>query len=290
MTGPYLAKPAAAIAVLQKYGLHTQKKYGQNFLIDAHVPEKIMEAAEICREDCCIEIGPGIGTLTQYLAERAGRVIAIEVDTGLLPVLSETLEGYENTTVISADVLKVDMQELIRQYAEGRRVKVVANLPYYITTPILMSMLEAGLPVVSYTLMVQKEVADRMQAGPGGKEYGALSLAVQYHTEPEIVMQVSPNCFLPQPTVGSTVIQLKSRGPLLPEEDRKVLFRVIRAAFGQRRKTLYNSLRNTPEIGASKEQIAQALESCGLRPDVRGEALSLEQFMLLSKLLFPQNV
>lgn len=286
---PYLAKPAAAIAILQKYGLHTQKKYGQNFLIDAHVPEKITEAAEVGSGDCCIEIGPGIGTLTQYLAAKAGRVIAIEVDTGLLPVLSETLEGYDNATVISADVLKVDMRELVDQYAEGRQVKVVANLPYYITTPILMAMLESGLPAVSYTLMVQKEVADRMQAGPGSKDYGALSLAVQYHTDPEIVMQVSPGCFLPPPKVGSTVIRLKSRAELLPEEKRKALFRVIRAAFGQRRKTLYNSLRNTPELGLSKEQIAQALENCGLRPDVRGEALSLEQFMELSSLLFPQR-
>ena len=286
MIQPYLAKPAAAIAVLQKYGLHTQKKYGQNFLIDAHVPEKITEAAEVGSEDCCIEIGPGIGTLTQYLAEKAGRVIAIEVDTGLLPVLSETLKGFENTTVISADVLKVDMRELISRYAEGRKVKVVANLPYYITTPILMTMLEAGLPIESYTLMVQKEVADRMQAGPGSKEYGALSLAVQYHTEPEIVMQVSPNCFLPQPKVGSTVIHLKSRADLLPVEEQKALFRVIRASFGQRRKTLYNSLRNAPEINLEKEKIAKALESCGLRPDVRGEALSLEQFMELAQKLF----
>ena len=286
MTEPYLAKPAAAIAILQKYGLHTQKKYGQNFLIDAHVPEKITEAAEVGTEDCCIEIGPGIGTLTQYLAERAGRVVAIEVDTGLLPVLSETLDGFDNTTVISADVLKVDMGELISQYAEGRKVKVVANLPYYITTPILMSMLEADLPVESYTLMVQKEVADRMQAGPGSKDYGALSLAVQYHTEPEIVMQVSPNCFLPQPKVGSTVIHLQSRTELLTAEKQKALFRVIRASFGQRRKTLYNSLRNAPEIGVEKEKIAQALESCGLRADVRGEALSLAQFMELSERLF----
>ena len=283
MLQPYLAKPAAAIAVLQKYGLHTQKKYGQNFLIDAHVPEKITEAAEICEDDCCIEIGPGIGTLTQYLAVKAGRVVAIEVDTGLLPVLSETLDGYENVTVISADVLKVDMRELIRQYAEGRRVKVVANLPDYITTPILMTMLEAGLPVVSYTLMVQKEVADRMQAGPGTKDYGALSLAVQYHTKPEIVMQVSPGCFLPPPKVGSTVIRLSSIPDLLPEKERTALFRIIRAAFGQRRKTLYNSLRNASEINASKEQIAQALERCGLRPDVRGESLSLEEFTELEK-------
>ena len=286
MPQPYLAKPAAAIAILQKYGLHTQKKYGQNFLIDAHVPEKITEAAEVGKEDCCIEIGPGIGTLTQYLAEKAGRVVAIEVDTGLLPVLSETLADYENAAVISADVLKVDMKELIRKYAEGRRIKVVANLPYYITTPILMTMLEAELPVVSYTLMVQKEVADRMQAGPGTKDYGALSLAVQYYTEPEVVMQVSPACFLPQPKVGSTVVRLTGRQDGLAEEERKKLFCVIRAAFGQRRKTLYNSLRNAPEIDLPKERIMEALESCGLRPDVRGEALSLSQFIEFTEKLF----
>ena len=287
MTAPYLAKPAATIAVLQKYGLHTQKKYGQNFLIDAHVPEKITEAAGISGDDCCIEIGPGIGTLTQYLASKAGRIVAIEVDTGLLPVLAETLQEYDNVTVVSADVLKVDMRELIRQYAEDRPVRVVANLPYYITTPILMMMLEAELPVVSYTLMVQKEVADRMQAGPGKKDYGALSLAVQYYTVPEVVMQVSRGCFLPPPKVGSTVVRLVSRGSGLDEGERKALFRVIRAAFGQRRKTLYNSLRNAPEIGLPGERIAQALESCGLRPDIRGEALSLEQFMELAQTLFP---
>ena len=286
MAQPYLAKPAATIAVLQKYGLHTQKKYGQNFLIDAHVPEKITQAAEISEKDCCIEIGPGIGTLTQYLASKAGHVTAIEVDTGLLPVLEETLRDYENVTVIPADVLKTDMRELIRQYAEDRPVKVVANLPYYITTPILMMMLESELPVVSYTLMVQKEVADRMQAGPGTKEYGALSLAVQYYTKPEVVMQVSPGCFLPPPKVGSTVVRLMSCRNELEKEERKDLFRVIRAAFGQRRKTLYNSLRNAQEIRLSKEWIAQALESCGLRPDVRGEALSLEQFIELERALF----
>ena len=286
MAQPYLAKPAATIAVLQKYGLHTQKKYGQNFLIDAHVPEKITQAAGISKNDCCIEIGPGIGTLTQYLASKAGHVTAIEVDTGLLPVLEETLRDYDNVTVIPADVLKTDMRELIRQYAEDRPVKVVANLPYYITTPILMMMLESELPVVSYTLMVQKEVADRMQAGPGTKDYGALSLAVQYYTKPEVVMQVSPGCFLPPPKVGSTVVRLMSCRNELEEEERRDLFRVIRAAFGQRRKTLYNSLRNAQEISLPKERIAQALESCGLRPDVRGEALSLEQFIELERALF----
>ena len=285
MTEPYLAKPAAAISILQKYGLHTQKKYGQNFLIDAHVPEKIVEAADISKEDCCIEIGPGIGTLTQYLAVKADHVVAIEVDRGLLPVLSETLADYGNVEVICADVLKVDMKDVIDRCAAGRRVKIVANLPYYITTPILMSMLEAELPAVSYTLMVQKEVADRMQADPGTKEYGALSLAVQYYTEAETVMQVSPGCFLPQPQVGSAVVRLTVRGKRLPEEEKKALFGIVRASFQKRRKTLYNSLRNSAEIGASGEQIADAIRACGLRADVRGETLSLEQFIELEKAL-----
>ena len=288
MAEPYLAKPGAAIDILRKHHIYTQKKYGQNFLIDAHVPEKIVEAAGICADDFCIEIGPGIGTLTQYLARKAGRVAAVEVDTGLLPVLSETLAEYDNVCVISADVLKVDLGELIEQQAEGRRVKVVANLPYYITTPILMAMLEADLPVYSYTLMVQREVADRMQASPGTKEYGALTLAVQYRTEPRTVMQVSPGCFLPPPKVGSTVIHLKSRPDRLPKEEETFLFRMIRAAFSQRRKTLYNSLGNLKDLSVSKEAAAQALADCGLRRDIRGEALSLEQFIELGKRLSVQ--
>ncbi len=285
MPEPYLAKPAAAISILQQYGIRTQKKYGQNFLIDAHIPEKIVEAAGVAGSDCVLEIGPGIGTLTQYLAARAGRVIAVEVDTGLIPVLSETLAEYENTLVISADVLKVDLKKLIEDHAQDRPVKVVANLPYYITTPILMSMLEAQLPVLSYTLMVQKEVADRMQAAPGTKDYGALSLAVQYHTVPEIVLQVSPGCFLPKPKVGSTVIRLTSRPARLAENEKEALFRIIRAVFSQRRKTLYNSLRHAAELSYTAGQITAALESCRLRPDIRGEALSLEQFIELEKAL-----
>ena len=285
MPEPYLAKPAAAISILQQYGIRTQKKYGQNFLIDAHIPEKIVEAAGVTGSDCVLEIGPGIGTLTQYLAARAGRVIAVEVDTGLIPVLSETLAEYENTLVISADVLKVDLKKLIEDHAQDRPVKVVANLPYYITTPILMSMLEAQLPVLSYTLMVQKEVADRMQAAPGTKDYGALSLAVQYHTVPEIVLQVSPGCFLPRPKVGSTVIRLTSRPARLAENEKEALFRIIRAVFSQRRKTLYNSLRHAAELSYTAGQITTALESCRLRPDIRGEALSLEQFIELEKAL-----
>ena len=324
---PYLAAPAATLEILKKYDLHTQKKFGQNFLIDAHVPEKITEAAQVEASDCIIEIGPGIGTLTQFLAQKAGKVIAVEIDTRLIPVLEETLADFPNTEILQADILDVDLQRLIEERADGRRVKIVANLPYYITTPILMTMLEAKLPVDSYTVMVQKEVADRMQAGPGGKEYGALSLAVQYYTEPKVVMQVSPSCFLPQPKVGSTVIQLVSRASGIDVEpqrrdapacsgfaaDAKLgsaslstgdprtpafcghtstadageaqLFKIIKAAFGQRRKTLYNALRNSPELSYSGEEIRGAIEACGFRPDIRGEALSLEEFIELAKTL-----
>lgn len=289
---PYLAAPAATWEILNKYNLRTQKKFGQNFLIDAHIPEKIADAAQVEKTDCIIEIGPGIGTLTQFLAQRAGRVVAIEIDEHLIPVLEETLSEYDNTTVLQADVLKVDLRELIDMYAEGLCVKVVANLPYYITTPILMTMLEAKLPIESYTVMVQKEVAERMQAGPGGKEYGALSLAVQYYTRPQVVMQVPPTCFLPQPKVGSTVIRLVSRryqsgsdSDSLPVETEELLFKVIRAAFGQRRKTLYNALKNSGDVPCSMEQIREALSGCGFRPDIRGEALDLEEFIFLTKAL-----
>ena len=292
---PYLATPAATLAILRKYDLHTQKKYGQNFLIDAHIPEKIVEAAAVTAEDCILEIGPGIGTLTQFLAERAGRVVAVEIDTKLIPVLQETLAAYDNVTILNRDILQVDLQALLTDIGAGRPLKVVANLPYYITTPILMTMLEAKLPVASYTLMVQKEVADRMQAGPGSKDYGALSLAVQYFTEPHVVMQVAPGCFLPAPKVGSTVIQLQCKSYArrhkdllghersLPFEER--LFKVIRAAFQQRRKTLANALKNSAEISYSREQIEAAIVACGFRPDVRGEALSLEEFEQLAETL-----
>ena len=286
---PYLAAPGATLEILKKYDLHTQKKFGQNFLIDAHIPEKITEAAQVEKTDCIIEIGPGIGTLTQFLAQRAGRVIAVEIDEHLIPALEETLSEYDNATVLQADILKVDLQELIAVQTKSLRVKVVANLPYYITTPILMTMLEAKLPVVSYTVMVQKEVADRMQAGPGSKDYGALSLAVQYYTSPQVVMQVPPTCFLPQPKVGSTVIQLVSKctspADALPEEMEAMLFRIIRAAFGQRRKTLYNALKNSSELPYGGEEIREALEACGFRPDIRGEALSLEKFIHLVETL-----
>ena len=281
-TRPYLATPAAARAVLQKHGLHTQKKYGQNFLIDAHIPEKIVEAAAVTEEDCILEIGPGIGTLTQFLAEKAGCVIAVEIDTKLIPVLEETLADYPQVHILNCDILQTDLSALLAEYAADRPVKVVANLPYYITTPILMTMLEAHLPVVSYTLMVQKEVADRMQAGPGSKDYGALSLAVQYFTEPHVVMQVSPNCFLPAPQVGSTVIQLSTKKESRPHP---MLFGLVRAAFQQRRKTLANALRNSGELSFSREEIEAAIASCGFRPDIRGEALGLDEFLQLAAVL-----
>ena len=301
---PYLAAPAATLAVLKKYGLHTQKKFGQNFLIDAHVPEKIVESARVCKDDMILEIGPGIGTLTQFLAQRAGYVLALEIDERLIPVLSETLSQYDNAEVICADALKADLGALISERANGRSVKVAANLPYYITTPILMTMLEAHLPAESYTLMVQKEVADRMMAGPGSKDYGALSLAVQYYTEPVVVTNVPPTCFIPAPKVGSTVIQLKSKAAAPREEERgssdmrphrqdarldtdmeRLLFRLIRAAFNQRRKTLVNALKNSSELPYTGEQISGALDSLGLRSDIRGEALSLEDFIDLAAVL-----
>ena len=300
---PTLASPRATAELLKRHGFHTRKKYGQNFLIDAHVPEKIVAAAEISEEDCVLEIGPGIGTLTQFLAQKAGRVIAVEIDDDLLPVLAETLSDYPSATVVHADILKTDLHTLLQDHAGDRPVKVVANLPYYITTPILMQLLESDLPIVSYTLMVQKEVAERMTAEPGGKEYGALSLAVQYRTKPRIVMQVSPSCFLPRPGVGSTVIHLRARAgggeqtqrepaadgrredfsiPLPKDEERR-LFQIIRGAFGQRRKTLANALANSPALGCSRSEVEAALVSCGLRPDIRGEMLGLREFIKLEK-------
>ena len=346
---PYLATPTATTEILRKYDLRTQKKYGQNFLIDAHIPAKIADSAEITEEDCILEIGPGIGTLTQFLAQKSGKVIAVELDDKLIPVLGETLAGYENVQILHADILKVDLQELIEKEAGGRTLKVVANLPYYITTPILMTMLEARLPALSYTLMVQKEVADRMQARPGTKDYGALTLAVQYYTKPEVIMHVAPGCFLPQPKVGSTVIRLAANetawfgegaamqshqrdarawsghaaslnsqsslsdgGPPTPAgcdsmaapspaqgdnmlqgrdacawsgHAEKTMFKIIRAAFQQRRKTLANALKNSAELSYSREQIEEAISACGFRPDVRGEALSLEEFQKLARAL-----
>ena len=271
-----LSDPKKTIEVIQKYQFAFQKRFGQNFLIDAHVLEKIVSAAGITKDDCVLEIGPGIGTMTQYLAESAGQVIAVEIDTNLLPILADTLKDYSNVKVINQDILKVDINELVKEYNNGRPIKVVANLPYYITTPIIMGLFESNVPIDNITVMVQKEVADRMQVGPGSKDYGALSLAVQYYASPYIVANVPPNCFIPRPNVGSAVIRLtRYQEPPVQVKDPKLMFKLIRASFNQRRKTLQNGLNNSPEISFSKEEITKAIESLGVSPSVRGEALSL---------------
>lgn len=281
-----LGNPKQTIEIIQKYGFMFQKKFGQNFLIDTRVLEKIVAAAGVTKDDCVLEIGPGIGTLTQYLAEAAGRVIAVEIDRNLIPILEETLAEHENVSVINQDILKTDIKGLADAYHGGRPLKVVANLPYYITTPIVMSLLEGEDLVDSITVMVQKEVAERMMEGPGSKEYGALSLAVQYYARPEIVANVPPNCFIPRPNVGSAVIRLtKHETPPVQVKDPKKMFQLIRASFNQRRKTLPNGIGNAPELPYTREQAAAALEKMGLSPAVRGEALSLSQFAELADLL-----
>ena len=281
-----LGIPQNTIEILQKYGFRFQKKYGQNFLIDTRVLERIIAAVEITKEDCVLEIGPGIGTMTQYLAEAAGEVVAVEIDAALIPILEDTLSAYNNVTVIHGDILKVDVNDIVREKNAGRPVKVVANLPYYITTPIIMGLFEQHVPLQSITVMVQKEVADRMQVGPSTKDYGALSLAVQYYARPEIVANVPPNCFIPRPNVGSAVIRLtRYEEPPVQVADEGKLFALIRAAFNQRRKTLVNSLNNAAGLQLDKERVAGALELMGLSATVRGEALTLEQFAQLSDLL-----
>ena len=278
-----LGNPKNTIEIIQKYQFAFQKKFGQNFLIDTHVLDKIISAAGITGDDCVLEIGPGIGTMTQYLAEHAGKVVAVEIDTNLLPILDETLKGYSNVTVINSDILKLDMNKLVDEYNDGRPVKVVANLPYYITTPIIMGLFESNVPIDNITVMVQKEVADRMQVGPGSKDYGALSLAVQYYAKPYIVANVPPNCFIPRPNVGSAVIRLtRYQEPPVQVDEPGIMFRLIRASFNQRRKTLQNGLNNSPEVPYTKEQIAAAIESLGVPASVRGEALTLEQFASLA--------
>lgn len=279
-----LGIPQNTIAVLQKYHFVFQKKYGQNFLIDPHVLEKIVYAARITKEDCVLEIGPGIGTMTQYLAESAREVVAVEIDRALIPILEDTLSAYDNVTVINEDIMKVDIQRLVQERNQGRPIKVVANLPYYITTPIIMNLLEKNVPLQSITIMVQKEVAERMQVGPGTKDYGALSLAVQYYARPEVVANVPAGCFMPRPNVDSSVIRL-TRYPQPPVEvaDEKHMFAVIRASFNQRRKTLANGLANG--MGMPRERVTEALGKMGLSPTIRGEALTLEQFAQLSNLL-----
>lgn len=281
-----LGKPQNTIAVLQKYNFNFQKKFGQNFLIDTRVLEKIIQAAGITKEDFVLEIGPGIGTMTQYLCENAREVAAVEIDRNLIPILADTLRAYQNVEVLNEDILKVDINRLAQEKNQGRPIKVVANLPYYITTPIIMGLFESHVPVDSITIMVQKEVAERMQAGPGTKDYGALSLAVQYYARPEVVANVPPNCFIPRPKVGSAVIRLtRHREKAVEVQDENLMFRLIRASFNQRRKTLVNGLNNAPELNLEKQQIVNALAEMGLAPGIRGEALTLEQFAALSNLL-----
>ena len=284
MTTPYLGNPKYTIEVLQKYGFVFQKRFGQNFLIDTHVLDRIIEASEITKDDFVLEIGPGIGTMTQYLAEAAREVTAVEIDDALIPILKDTLKEWDNVTVLHGDILKTDIRKIADEKNQGRPIKVVANLPYYITTPIIMGLFESHVPVDSITVMVQKEVADRMQTGPGSKDYGALSLAVQYYAEPKIVANVPPNCFMPRPKVGSAVIRLtRHQNPPVTTLDEKLMFRLIRASFNQRRKTLSNSLKNSQELPYSKEEVETAITECGLPLNIRGEALTLEQFARLSE-------
>lgn len=281
-----LSNPQKTIEIIQKYGFDFQKKFGQNFLIDSHVLEKIIAAAGITKNDFVLEIGPGIGTMTQYLAEAAREVTAVEIDRNLIPILQETLASYQNVTVINQDVLKTDLAAIAEEKNGGRPIKVVANLPYYITTPIIMGLFESGVPLDSITVMVQKEVAQRMQAGPGTKDYGALSLAVQYYAEPYIAANVPPNCFIPRPNVGSAVIRLtRYQEPPVKVKDEKLMFSLIRASFNQRRKTLLNGLKNSSELNFSKDEILGALERVGLSENIRGEALVLEQFAALADAL-----
>lgn len=286
MKEPTLGNPQNTIAVLQKYNFSFQKKFGQNFLIDTHVLDKIIASAEITKDDMVLEIGPGIGTMTQYLACAARKVVAVEIDKTLIPILEDTLSEYDNVQIINQDVLKVNLAKLAEEENGGKPIKVVANLPYYITTPIIMGLFENHVPLKSITVMVQKEVADRMQVGPGTKDYGALSLAVQYYAKPYIVANVPPNCFMPRPKVGSAVIRLERyEEPPVQVTDEKLMFRIIRASFNQRRKTLVNGLKNSPEIQFSKEEIEAAIETLGKGASVRGEALTLEEFARLSNIL-----
>ena len=269
--------------ILEKYDLYPKKKYGQNFLIDSNILENIVSAANITKEDFVLEIGPGIGTMTQYLCENAREVVAVEIDKSLIPILQDTLSEYDNVEVINEDVLKVDIKKLAEERNDGKPIKVVANLPYYITTPIIMGLFESGVPIDSITIMVQKEVADRMQTGPGSKDYGALSLAVQYYATAKVILNVSATCFMPRPNVDSAVIKLtRHKEPTVNVADEKLMFKIIRASFNQRRKTLVNGLKNSPELSFSKEQIVKAIEKIGKPETIRGEALTLEEFAELA--------
>ena len=286
MKGPTLGNPQNTIEVLQKYNFSFQKKFGQNFLIDTHVLDKIIQSANITKDDMVLEIGPGIGTMTQYLAQAAGKVIAVESDKNLIPILEDTLSGYDNVRVINEDVLKLDLKKLADEENNGKPVKVVANLPYYITTPIIMGLFENHVPISSIAIMVQKEVSDRTQVGPGTKDDGALSLAAQQYARPQIIANVPPNCFMPRPNVGSAVIRL-TRHKEVPVQvnDEKLMFKIIRASFNQRRKTLANGLNNAPDIHLSKEVIQESIEELGVPVTIRGEALTLQQFAQLSNII-----
>ena len=279
----YLSNPTNTLAVINKHEFAFQKKFGQNFLIDEGIVNKIVREAGVTKDDFVLEIGPGIGTMTQLLCEQAGGVAAVEIDTNLIPILKETLAEYDNVTIINEDILKVDIKKLAEEKNGGKPIKVVANLPYYITTPIIMGLFESNVPIDSVTVMVQKEVADRMQVGPGTKDYGALSLAVQYYSKPQVVINVPPECFIPRPNVGSAVIRLtRYKEPPVKVRDEKLMFKLIRASFNQRRKTLANGLNNSPEINFSKEEITAAIESLHKGPSIRGEALTLSEFAALS--------
>ena len=291
MIRPYLGNPKYTIEVLQKYNFAFQKRFGQNFLIDTHVLEKIIEASKITKDDFVLEIGPGIGTMTQYLAEAAREVVAVEIDKTLIPILeNDTLKDWDNVTVINEDILKVDIAALAQEKNGGKPIKVVANLPYYITTPIIMGLFENEVPVESITVMVQKEVADRMQTGPGNKDYGALSLAVQYYADPYIVANVPPNCFMPRPKVGSAVIRLTCHQEKpVQVQDEKLMFNIIRASFNQRRKTLVNGIRNSGDFSLSKDEIEDVFNRCNLPLNIRGEALTLEQFAMLANCIYDEK-
>lgn len=279
----YLGTPSATKEIINKYSFAFQKKFGQNFLIDSNVLESIIRGAEITKDDFVLEIGPGIGTMTQYLCEAARQVVAVEIDKMLIPILEDTLSEYDNVEVINQDVLKVDIKSLAEEKNNGKPIKVVANLPYYITTPIIMGLFESGVPIDSITIMVQKEVADRMQTGPGSKDYGALSLAVQYYATAKVILNVSATCFMPRPNVDSAVIKLiRHKEPTVNVVDEKLMFKIIRASFNQRRKTLVNGLKNSPELSFSKEQIVKAIEKIGKPETIRGEALTLEEFAELA--------
>lgn len=279
----YLGTPNATKEIINKYSFAFQKKFGQNFLIDSNVLESIIRGAEITKDDFVLEIGPGIGTMTQYLCEAARQVVAVEIDKMLIPILEDTLSEYDNVEVINQDVLKVDIKSLAEEKNNGKPIKVVANLPYYITTPIIMGLFESGVPIDSITIMVQKEVADRMQTGPGSKDYGALSLAVQYYATAKVILNVSATCFMPRPNVDSAVIKLtRHKEPTVNVADEKLMFKIIRASFNQRRKTLVNGLKNSPELSFSKEQIVKAIERIGKPETIRGEALTLEEFAELA--------